>query len=85
MLRCAAEAHAAVRSVARAADCDERVVATDVLDPDTGPLDRWSLEITLEPRAGGCPPALQRELANRDLTVRDVSNQGTYWRAVVTA
>jgi hypothetical protein len=85
MIACAAAAHAAIRSVARAADCDERVVATDILDPDTGPLDRWSLEVTLEPRAGGCPPALLREVAGRELTVREVSPQGTYWRVVVTA
>jgi uncharacterized protein YndB with AHSA1/START domain len=85
IIQCAAEAHAAVHAVARAADRDERIVATDALGPDDGRLGRWSLEVTLKPRAGGCPPALLREVAARELTVRDVSPQETYWRVVVTA
>lgn len=85
MIQCAAEARAAIDALARALDCDERVIATDVLAPAVSPEDRWTCELTLEPRAGGCPPALQREAAARDVTIRDVSPQGLYWRVVATA
>lgn len=83
-MACIADRRQQAVALADAADCDERVVATDVLVPDTDPTGLWAVELTLAPGAGGLPPALMREIAHRELTVRDVSPQGLYWRALVT-
>jgi hypothetical protein len=63
----------------------KRFVATDTIAPDISPCNRWTLEVTLDPEAGGCPPALLRAVAARELTIRDVSPQGPYWRVVAVA
>lgn len=83
--RCLADARARVDSAARAAAVDERVEAVDTIRPDDGPTQTWGLELTLAPEAGGVPPALQRELAARELTVRESAPKQLHWRAVVTA
>lgn len=80
-MQCRPDARDRVRSFARAVACDERVVDADTLDPDTGPEPMWSATLILEPRAGGAPPALQREAQARDLTLR-TQPQGPYWEVV---
>jgi len=84
-MSCTVDARDRIRSAARAAACDTRVEAADTICPQVDPTNRWTLELTLAPEAGGVPPELQRELAARDLTVRESRPKGLYWRAIVVA
>jgi hypothetical protein len=59
------------------------VVTADVLAPDAGPTDRWTLDILLGPHAGGVPPAVLGGLCAFQATVRDTAPQGEYVEAIV--
>jgi len=83
-MHCSPDARDRIQSAARAVECDTRVKAADTISPQDDPTNLWTLEITLAPEAGGVPPDLQRELASRELTVRESRPKGLYWRAVVT-
>lgn len=82
-MACTADRRQQVQGLADVVTCDERVVAVDVLAPGEGHTDLWTAELTLAPGSGGLPPALLREIAHRELTVRESQPQGLYWRAVV--
>lgn len=84
-MRCLADDRDAVRSAARQLETDARVLGVDVLDPDTGPVDEWTLEVTLDRTADGLPPAIAAELAERQLTVRAVKPRGRCWHVIARA
>lgn len=67
---CAFEATAAVRHVLTFCPADSS-------------FDRWTIELTPAADASGLPPAAARIGAKHRLTVRDVSPQGSMYRAVL--
>jgi hypothetical protein len=81
---CTVDDRATAHDAADAIRGDATVVAVDVIAPAVDPTDRWTLEITTTPDAGGVPPTILEALAVRGLTVRDVSPQGSYWKAHAT-
>jgi len=61
------------------------VEAVDVLAPQTDPSDRWTLDILLQPAAGGLPADMLDLLGSFQLTVRSVAPQGDGWQALAVA
>jgi len=59
------------------------VVAVDILPPDAGPRQRWTLEATLD--RDGAPGAVTGILCEFDLVLRDAQPQGPGFRVVATA
>lgn len=84
-MRCLADDRDAARSAARQLETDARVLAIDVLDRDTGPVDDFTLELTLDRTADGLPPAIAAELAERQLTIRSVKPRGRCWHVIARA
>jgi hypothetical protein len=83
------KARTRVRNCASALDALACVCAADVLDPNTDPTDRWTIEVVVEHsthlQTSGVPPAVLAALANHDLTVRGVTQQGAGSFSVVVA
>jgi len=80
---CLPAARDAVRAAARALDDVETVHHAEALAPDEGPIDGWTLELSVTARAAGATPRIQRELITRELTVREVAPQASHWRLVI--
>lgn len=87
----AVQARKRARECASALDTQESVCAVDVLDPRVDPTDRWTVELVIKHPNHACtpgiPPAVLTVLADHDLTVRQVTQQGAgaFSVAVATA
>lgn len=85
MTACQIEARNAVRSATEQIAAHPHVVATDLLAPNAGARETWTLEFVTDSSAGGVPPAILRELAASDLTLVDIAPQGDPPHYVATA
>ena len=83
MSLCHVEARTRARRAATCLQCHRDVADVDILDPATGPTERWSLEIALV--SAGVEHGVLDLLGSYQLTLRDASPQGERWRAVVVA
>jgi len=69
-------ARAAIESIADRPD----VLGTDLIDPDTDPTNRWTIEIAID---GDCvPAAIVRELADEELSIRNAAPRQSWWHCV---
>lgn len=82
MSRCLARERERARACADGLDADDAVVAVDVLSPETGPIDRWTAEIALRPRADGVPHRILDYLGSYQLSLRRVCQRGNHWHAL---
>jgi hypothetical protein len=85
MSTCLARERAAVQTARRVLQDDVDVIGAETVRPAESPTGRYALLLLLERGAGGVPPAVQRELAKRGLTVRTSDRAGDCWRAVAVA
>ena len=80
-MRCKAAEGARARRLGRRVRALPAVLGADVLDPETGPRARWSVELSVEDDRG-LPPAVARELAVAGATIAVVQPQGDHHVAV---
>jgi hypothetical protein len=85
----AAPARERARECASVLESRTRVCAVDVLDPRIDPTDCWTVELVIKhpnhARTPGVPPEVLAVLADHDLTVRAVTQQGAGAFSVATA
>jgi hypothetical protein len=77
-MTCTAERRKRAREAADALRACESAAAVDVLDPATGPQERWSIEVMAE-RVG---PAVFRVAARHELASPQIASQADWHRAV---
>jgi hypothetical protein len=85
MSACLPRERAAVYNARDACDDLLDVAAAEPVRPAISPTGRFGLEVLIERGAGGLPPHVAAVLAERGLTVRDVSRGGDCWRVLATA
>jgi len=84
-MTCTAAARDRAREAAAAIRPHEHVDGAAILPPDQDPTGHWAIEIDLTTGAGGLPHDIAGVVETHRLTIRDVSPQGPFWKAVLLA
>jgi len=82
MSSCTLDERDRARRAIRAIGDRPDILAIDLIDPDTDPTRRWTIEIACDGTTGSVPPTILRALADAGLSIRGAGPRRGCYRVV---